>query len=111
MALMLLNGCAGQKDGTRLGVHEARACMKALTKAPRILEGYEILACTNDGVWRVDQMDEKTGQWRKYDFLNREYAGPETGGTFIEWADFDSEMRQNFASLKKELNNRLLRKF
>ncbi len=72
---------------------------------------YYIGACTNTGVWIVDQKDSQSGQiLAQYDFVNKMYAGSETGGGFVSVESLGGEVEQNFQITRKNLNAALLAK-
>ncbi len=105
--IFLLTACASTPPD-RPGVQEAKACMKALRENPRVLPGYVIEACTNNGVWVVIAEDETGIQKAQFDFVNGEYAGVETMGILTPVMELDPDLAENFASLRQSLNKELL---
>ncbi len=83
--------------------------MAHIGSSPKDSEAYIIRSCTNTGVWIVETQDNITGQLIRYDFVNKEYEGPETGGLPVPYQDVASEQAQQFLSLQKTLNKALLR--
>lgn len=70
---------------------------------------YYIGACTNTGVWMMDHLDPKTGDTlATYDFVNRLYAGIETGGGMVSVDSLGSPLEENFALMQKNINTTLL---
>jgi hypothetical protein len=107
---MALSACAtfeGEPEA-RPGVREARACMKTLLSGGVITEGFIVRACTNTGVWMVDQVDPHGGLISRYDFVNRDYADPATGGGLVSVDSLDTAAAATFAQMQKDLNRRLL---
>jgi hypothetical protein len=105
----LLPGCATTSSALpRDGVTEARACQKALGTNPALMPGYIIRACTNNGVWVVDQVDPIAGGVAaKYDFVNGDYAGPETGYSSVPVESLGEDVIQSYKSLRVTLNKSL----
>lgn len=98
-----LSGCSSVKDRDRPGVKEAKACVKAWRAQKTILEQYTIQSCTNNGVWIV--RNDASGE--VFDFLNKTYTSNTTGE--IELSDMPDDKKAIFTSLRKDLNNELLR--
>ena len=70
---------------------------------------YIIRSCTNTGVWIVEKTDPQTGAViSRYDFLNKDYAGPETGSLPIQIEALGGGQESEFFSLHKSLNKALL---
>jgi hypothetical protein len=106
----VLSGCAsleGEAD-PRPGVREARACMKTLQSGGKIAEDFVVRACTNTGVWMVDRIDPNGGLVGRYDFVNQDYAGPETGGGFVPVDSLGEDAVLTFTRLRQDINGRLL---
>lgn len=109
VAASLLSGCLTTSEvQQRPGVAAARACMRALNTDPEAIPGFVVHACTNDGVWMVDQVDPVAGTVAQYDFVNGEYAGPETGYGFVPIDSLGEVTIQAYQSLHKTLNQSLL---
>jgi hypothetical protein len=106
---VLLAGCASTPPD-RPGVKEAKACMHALNNNPRIIPGYVIEACTNNGVWVVVTEDGAGLQIARYDFVNGEYAGFETQGVARSVQELNPTITQNMSLLRKNLNTQLKEK-
>lgn len=71
--------------------------------------GYIIRSCTNTGVWIVEMTDKTTNMMvARYDFVNRDYAGPETGGAPIGIEALGGSQEREFITLQKKLNKALL---
>lgn len=104
-----LTGClTTSQSKPRSGVTEARACQKALGKNPALLPGYVIRACTNDGVWVVDQVDPVAGGVAaQYDFVNGDYAGPETGYSPVPVESLGDDLIRSYQALRVTLNKGL----
>lgn len=90
------------------GVSEARACQKTLQDNPSALQGYVIQACTNTGVWLVEQIDPAGLPVARYDFVNGEYAGPETGGSLVSVESLGDEVIRSYQALHRTLNKDLI---
>lgn len=104
----LLTGCATTAPvKQRTGVEEARACMRALQQNPNIIPGYTIRACTNTGVWVVDQVDPLGQSMASYDFVNGDYSGPETGYGPVPIDSLGETQIQAYQALHKSLNKDL----
>lgn len=105
-----LTGCATtDKVKQHPGVAEARACQKNLNSKPDVLPGYVIRACTNDGVWLVDQVDPLTGGMAaQYDFVNGDYAGPETGYSPVPVDSLGDNLIRSYKVLRTTLNRDLV---
>jgi len=108
LAIMALGGCAHdvQEDGKT--VKTAKACQRAKESNPTAIAGFHINACTNNGVWMVDQYDEAGRVIKRFDFLNGEYAGPESMGEFIPAATLGPEAPARLQSIRQALNSKLL---
>lgn len=106
-AATLLSGCLTTSEvSQRPGVAEAKACLHALNN-PAALAGYVVHACTYDGVWMVDQLDPTGTTVAQYDFVNGDYAGPETGFGFVPVDSLGEETIQAYQTLHKTLNQNL----
>ena len=102
-AATLLSGCLTTSAvSQRPGVAEAKACLQALNN-PAAVAGFVIHACTNDGVWMVDQLDPAGTTVAQYDFVNGDYAGPETGFGFVPVDSLGEETIQAYQTLHKTL--------
>lgn len=108
-ASCFLTGClTASNTKPRSGVTEARACQKALGNNPALLPGYVIRACTNDGVWVVDQVDPVIGNVAaQYDFVNGDYAGPETGYSPVPVESLGDDLIHSYRALRVSLNKGL----
>lgn len=90
-------------------VRAARACMKNLRKTMPDRPQYYIGACTNTGVWMIEQRDPDTGQkLAEFDFVNRMYGGWETGGGLVSVESLGGEVEQSFVLTQKTLNAALI---
>ena len=104
----LLTGCAEVPVDDGPIVKTAKACQRAKENNPGIIHGFRITACTNTGVWMVDEYDE-TGQLvKRFDFLNQEYAGPESQGIFMPVAEMGGDAPAKLKSIRQALNDKLL---
>lgn len=71
---------------------------------------YIIRSCTNTGVWIVEQTDTKEGfVIARYDFVNKEYTGPDTGGSAIRIEALGGGQERSFLALQKSMNKALLK--
>lgn len=84
--------------------------MKQLKQEMAEQPGYYIDACTNTGVWIVHHQDTQNGTLTEYDFVNRLYAGQETGGDWIRVDAIGGYVEENFVTTQKTLNAALIRK-
>ncbi len=101
----LLSACATQSiDEERPGVREAKACQEAKDTHPGMNGGLVIKACTNNGIWLADQYDDNGMLLKRFDFVNKEYAGPETGGGFVSVESLGEDSAQKFSDLRGEIN-------
>ncbi len=108
LATTLLGGCLTTSESKpRPGVEEARACQRALEKNRTVLPGYVISACTNTGVWVAEKLDENGERVARYDFLNGDYAGPETGFGAVSVDSLGDAQVDSFYALRKSLNRDL----
>mgnify|MGYP000258107693 CR=1 FL=1 len=83
--------------------------MHHLQTTPKDFPDYKIRACTNTGVWLVDQMDPATGTTvAHYDFVNKDYTGPDTGGATLPIETLGGSQERDFLALQKTLNKALL---
>lgn len=84
--------------------------MRRLNTAFDDFPDYTIKSCTNTGVWLIEQTDRETGLiTATYDFVNREYSGPETGGAALPIETLGGSQERSFFSLQKQLNKALLK--
>ncbi|HPQ50078.1 MAG: hypothetical protein KDJ26_07005 [Alphaproteobacteria bacterium] len=91
-------------------VRAAKACMKQLKQKITESPEYYIGACTNTGVWMVERRDLQSGQkLAEYDFVNKMYAGQETGGGFVSVDSLGGTVEQSFQITQKQLNAALLK--
>ena len=99
---LLLSSCASVKDRDRVGVREAKACIKTINSQKIILDTFKLHACTNNGVWIAENLEKN----ERYDFLNKELitAKNET----FEFSDLDTKERAEILSLHKKINEELL---
>lgn len=109
LALLLLSACASNPDEERPGVKEAKACQEVLETAPQLGDGLVIKSCTNDGVWTADQYDSNGFLIKRFDFLNRQYAGPETGGGFVPVESMGPDAMHQFSSVREAIQTLLLK--
>ncbi len=108
LSTTLLGGCLTTSESKpRPGVLEAKACQRALEKNRSVLPGYIISACTHTGVWVVEKLDKNGEMVARYDFLNGDYAGPETGFGAVSVESLGEGQIQTFYSLRKTLNHDL----
>lgn len=109
-ASCLLTGCLTTSNaGQRPGVDEARACQKNLQANPTVVKGYVIRACTNNGIWLVDRVDLLTGGMAaQYDFVNGDYAGPETGYSPVPVDSLGEDLVRSYKTLRTTLNHELV---
>ncbi len=107
-ALMVLSACASgvQEDGP--AVKTAKACQRAKESNPGILEGFKITACTNTGIWMIDEYDAQGSLVKRFDFVNHEYAGPESQGIFMPVEALGPEAPGRMLSIQQTLNSKLL---
>ena len=104
----LLTSCAEVPVEDGPVVKTAKACQRAKENNPDVIHGFKITACTSNGVWMVDEYDE-TGQLvKRFDFLNQEYAGPESQGIFMPVADMGGDAPAKLKSIRQALNDKLL---
>jgi hypothetical protein len=82
--------------------------MNILNHNPRAIENYVIKACSHNGIWLADLEDANGLLLAKYDFVNREYAGPETGGGFLSVQSLSQAVQGQFFKIQTELNQKLL---
>ena len=108
ITLLLFSACANdiQEDGPV--VKTAKACQRAKEKNPDIIAGFKITACTSNGVWMVDQYDQDGQLVKRFDFLNREYAGPESQGIFMPVEMLGGDAPSRLQSIRQALNEKLL---
>jgi hypothetical protein len=108
LSTTLLGGCLTTSENKpRPGVAEAKACQRALERNRSVLPGFVISSCTNTGVWVAEKLDEN-GEWiARYDFLNGDYAGPETGFGAVAVESLGETQIQSFYALRKTLNRDL----
>ena len=89
-------------------VKTAKACQRAKESNPNIIPGFRIAACTNTGVWMVDEIDTAGAVVKRFDFLNQEYAGPESQGIFMPVNLMGEEAPKKFHTIRQALNSKLL---
>jgi hypothetical protein len=107
---MGLNGCAITNVKQRSGVDEAKSCMAHRNTVLPDYPDYIIQSCTNTGVWIVEKMDPVSRvMLARYDFVNQEYNGPETGGAPLDIAALGGMQESDFKKLQKGLNQALLK--
>lgn len=105
---VFLSGCVTTPENKpRPGVVEAKACQRALEKNRTVLPGYVISACTHTGVWVVERLDKNGDMIARYDFLNGDYAGPETGFGAVPVDSLGDREIRSFYALRKSLNHDL----
>jgi hypothetical protein len=108
LAASLLSGCLTTSSvKQRPGVAEAKACMRVLKNNPAAIKGYVVRACTNTGVWLVDRVDPDGFTLQQYDFVNRDYSGPETGFGFVPVESLGDDVIRSYKDLHKTLNKDL----
>lgn len=95
----------------RPGVAEAKACVKALQSNATLIPGFIIKACTNTGVWQVDQVDPQGLTIASYDFVNRDYAGAETGFSPVPVDSLGEDQINAYKSVQKTINQQLVEAF
>ncbi|PZP56323.1 MAG: hypothetical protein DI586_04160 [Micavibrio aeruginosavorus] len=108
ISIFLLSACASdiQEDGP--AVKTAKACQRAKESNPDIIKGFKITACTNTGVWMVDEYDDGGQLVKRFDFLNQEYAGPESQGIFMPVGLLGGDAPQKLQTIRQALNDKLL---
>ena len=108
MTVLLLSACASdiQEDGP--AVKTAKACQRAKESHPDIIKNFRITACTNTGVWMVDEYDDQGQLVKRFDFLNREYAGPENQGIFMPVDLMGEGAPERLKTIRQALNDKLL---
>ena len=104
----LLSGCASdiQEDGPV--VKTAKACQRAKESHPDVIKGFKITACTNTGVWMVDEYTETGELVKRFDFVNSEYAGPESQGIFMPVDLMGGDAPAKLKMIRQTLNDKLL---
>jgi len=110
--LLGLSACATGEGESRPGVLEAKACQKtkggSLGALDKQFQDLVIDYCTSNGVWVVTRTDPQTRQQvEQYDFVNREYAGPETGFVSVQVETLTQERVSAFYGLQKQINQGL----
>lgn len=108
LAAFLLSGCASDIQEDSPTIKTAKACQRAKESHPDLIKPFRITACTNNGVWMVDEYDEAGGLVKRFDFLNQEYAGPESQGIFMPVAMMGLEAPVKFQTIRQALNSKLL---
>ena len=108
LSLFLLTSCASDIQEDPLPVKTAKACQRAKENNPAVIPGFKITACTNTGVWMVDEVDPSGSVVKRFDFLNQEYAGPESQGIFMPVNLMGEEAPKQFQTIRQALNSRLL---
>jgi hypothetical protein len=95
-----LSSCSTVKDRDRIGVKEAKSCIKQ--KHSILLDQYQIKACTNNGIWIAINTETK----EEYDFLNKTYTNSQyETSAFSDLSDSD---KQSALGLQKRINAELL---
>lgn len=102
VSILSLTHCSSVKDRDRVGVKEAKACVKAKQTSKIILDEYKILACTSNGVWIAQHINTN----EIFDFLNKEYK--DKNDMSFEIADLASDKQKEFLKLKTRLNKELI---
>lgn len=97
-----LTGCSSVKERDRVGVKEAKACVKANAAKKIILDNYKITACTSNGVWTA--VNIQSGEI--FDFLNQDYTNAQR--TTISLNELDDQDQRLFLSLRIRINKELL---
>ena len=105
---LLLAACASDIQEDSPSVKTAKACQRAKESKPDIIKPFRITACTNTGVWMVDEYDETGSLVKRFDFLNQEYAGPESQGIFMPVMMMGPEAPVKFQTIRQALNSKLL---
>lgn len=105
---VLVSGCAEAPIDDGPVVKTAKACQRAKEKHPDVIKGFKINACTNTGVWMVDQYDEQGTLLKRFDFVNREYSGPESQGIFMPVDMMGADAPQRLNTIRQTLNDKLL---
>ena len=106
---IFLTACATEKIEPRQGVREAKACLKRINRSIPTYDNFLIRHCTHNGVWLVEERDIATDDFRAlYDFVNKEYKGPETGDMPIDIDTLGGGQERDFFTLQKNLNKALL---
>ncbi len=100
--IFTLTSCSTVKDRDRVGVKEAKSCVKQQQKQSTILDDFIIKACTNNGVW----VAANTNTNEQYDFLNKLYVDP--NAETIAFSDLNDDARNAVLSLQKKINKELL---
>ena len=104
----LLSACASDIQEDPLPVKTAKACQRAKESNPNVIPGFKIAACTNTGVWMVDEIDATGSVVKRFDFVNQEYAGPESQGIFMPVNLMGDEAPKKFHTIRQALHSRLL---
>ena len=107
-SLAFLSGCAETPIEDTKTVKIAKACERAKETNPGVLQGFKIGACTYNGIWMIDQLDETGRVVKSFDFVNQEYAGPESQGNFIPVTELGYEAPGKFQIIRQTLNSKLL---
>ena len=108
LSTTLLGGCLTTSEVKSYpGVEEARACQRALGQNREVVKGYVIHACTNTGVWLVDHVAEDGSMIAQYDFVNGDYAGPETGFGLVPVDSLGERTLQAYRSVRQSINHDL----
>lgn len=97
-----LTACSSVKVRDRVGVKEAKACVKAKAADKIILEQYKIKACTSNGVWVV--VSTETGD--EIDFVNKEFLSPLKNA--VNFDELEVDQAAFVKGLRKTINNELL---
>lgn len=108
VSILFLSCCAHDVQEDPIPVKTAKACQRAKESHPHVIPGFKISACTNTGVWMVDEVDPAGNVVKRFDFLNQEYAGPESQGIFMPVNLMGEEAPRKFQTIREALNSRLL---
>lgn len=108
ISLLYLTSCASDIQEDPIPVKTAKACQRAKESNPHIIPGFRIAACTNTGVWMVDEIDTAGEVVKRFDFVNQEYAGPESQGIFMPVNLMGEEAPKKFQTIRQALNSKLL---
>lgn len=103
-----LSGCAEAPVEDTRPVKMAKACQRAKENNPSAIPGFTIKACTNNGIWMIEELAADGQVLKVFDFVNQEYSGPESSGNFIPVADMGIEAPVKFQAIRKTLNEKLL---
>jgi hypothetical protein len=102
IVILGLSSCSTVKDRDRVGVKEAKSCIKQKQKNSILLDQYQIKACTNNGIWIAINTETK----EEYDFLNKTYTNSQYE-TFA-FSDLSDGDKRGALGLQKRINAELL---